>query len=397
MSAGAGAAASLGGAVREHADIDATKQVQAIQLLCAEIATEPDSSRRDDLGRDGYRRVLGLVQQLEQANTGVRSSLEAAADRSAAAQRGVQVVGVWLAARTLEMAVTIGTAVFGAFATGIAELESKLRPRAARALNTAHLRELVARSVGARTAAKQFLSTVLLQIPAPVSVATAGVAVQSAGAMGQGLFATTGLPPGTVVGEYRGEVLDAVAFDARYPARTDCDYVRMIIEACFCRVTVHIHDGGRRVLTRNARTCCPVFAIWLERSGDASCRRRVGRRSLDRPVINQPHAIPQPCRGCSLQLRRLRYEYHPSAWFRLHACPEFISLRVTGMDCVLQSETRTMSARCQRRSSSRFVKLALENSSFSTTGRSTGRGVEQVHRRQKRLRRWQARLRRRRT
>eukprot|EP01043_Picozoa_sp_COSAG02_P118037 COSAG02_NODE_54611_length_295_cov_0.775510_1_plen_30_part_10 len=30
MSAGTGAAASLGGAVREHADVDATKQVQAI-------------------------------------------------------------------------------------------------------------------------------------------------------------------------------------------------------------------------------------------------------------------------------------------------------------------------------------------------------------------------------
>ena len=226
MSSDAVAGASLGGAVREHADVDASEQVEAMQLLCANIATEPDSSRRDDLGRDGYRRVLGLVQRLQQANVGVRSALEAAADRSTGGQRGMQVVEVWQAARALEMAVTIGTAVFGAFANGITELEPKLRPRAARALNTAHLRELVAQSVGARAAAKQFLSAVLLQVPAPDSVAAARVAVKSAGVMGQGLFATVGLAPGTIVGEYRGEVLDALALDARYPARTDCDYVR---------------------------------------------------------------------------------------------------------------------------------------------------------------------------
>ena len=238
MSADAGAGATLGGATREHADIDASEQVQAMQLLCADIATEPDPSRRDDLGRHGYRSVLGLVQRIEQANACVRSALEAAADRNGVGQRGMHVVGVWEAARSLEMAVTVGTAVFGAFAAGITELQPKLRPRAARALNTAHLRELVAQGVGARTAAKQFLSTVLLQIPTSSSVAAAGVAVQSAGVMGQGLFATVGLAPGTVVGEYKGEVLDASGVDARYPGRTECDYVRRHYFCLFLRWTV---------------------------------------------------------------------------------------------------------------------------------------------------------------
>jgi hypothetical protein len=238
MSAEAGKGATLGGAAREHADADASEQAQAMQLLCADIATEPDPSRRDELGRDGYRRVLGLVQRIEQANVGVRSALEAAADRTGAGQRGVHVVGVWEAARSLEMAVTVGTAVFGAFATGITELQPKLRPRAARALNTGHLRELVAQGVGARTAAKQFLSAVLLQVPPPSSVAAAGVVVQSAGVMGQGLFAMVGLAPGTVVGEYKGEVLDALALDARYSTRTDCDYVRHDHFASSCPRTV---------------------------------------------------------------------------------------------------------------------------------------------------------------
>jgi hypothetical protein len=227
MSADAGIArGSIGGAVKEHADADAGEEVQTIELLCATIAVEADPSRRDDLGRDGYRRVLGLVQRIEQANAGVRSALQAAADRSAAGQHSTQVVGVWEAARNLETAVTVGTAVFTAFTNGITELGPELRPRAARALNTHHLRELVAQGIGARAAAKQFLSAVLLQTAAPVSAAATGVAVQNAGAMGQGLFAAVDLAPGTVVGEYRGEPLDALALHARYPARTDCDYVR---------------------------------------------------------------------------------------------------------------------------------------------------------------------------
>ena len=227
MSADGGTAgASFGGAAKEHADADADEQVQAMNLLCATIAVEADLSRRDDLGRDGYRRVLGLVQRIEQANVGVRSALQAAGDRSAAGQHGTQVVGVWEAARNLEMAVTVGTAVFTAFTNGITKLGPDLRPRAARALNTHHLRELVAQGIRARAAAKQFLSAVLLQTPAPLSAAAIGVAVQPAGTMGQGLFATADLAPGTVVGEYRGEVLDALALHARYPARAECDYVR---------------------------------------------------------------------------------------------------------------------------------------------------------------------------
>ena len=93
MSADAGIArGSIGGAVKEHADADAGEEVQTIELLCATIAVEADPSRRDDLGRDGYRRVLGLVQRIEQANAGVRSALQAAADRSAAGQHSTHVV-----------------------------------------------------------------------------------------------------------------------------------------------------------------------------------------------------------------------------------------------------------------------------------------------------------------
>lgn len=222
--AGAGQA-SLGAAVSEHAKADAGEQVQALELLCAAIAVEPDPSRRDHLGREGLRYVLELVQRLEKANLDVRSSLETAADRRAAVQRGPQVVGVWEATRNLETAVTVGTAVFSAFASGITELGPELRPRAARALNTQHLRELVAHGVAARVAAKQFLSAVLLQNVAPVSAAAVGVAVKSAGVMGQGLFATVDLVAGTVVGEYKGEVMDVAAFESRYPDRSDCDYV----------------------------------------------------------------------------------------------------------------------------------------------------------------------------
>ena len=226
MNADGGAEACLGGAVSEHADADAKEQVQAIHLLCAAIAVEVESARRDDLGRDGLRRVFGLVQQLDQANLGVRSALEAAADRAAAKQSGELVVGVWDAARNLETAVTVGTAVFTAFTTGISDLASQLRPQAARALNTQHLRELVAQGVAARTAAKTFLAAMLLQTPAPTTAAAAGLAVRSAGAMGQGLFAIVDLAPGTIIGEYKGEVLDAAELGARYPARTDSDYVR---------------------------------------------------------------------------------------------------------------------------------------------------------------------------
>ena len=53
MSSDAGTGACLGGAVSEHADADAKEQVQAIHLLCAAIAVEVESARRDDLGRDG--------------------------------------------------------------------------------------------------------------------------------------------------------------------------------------------------------------------------------------------------------------------------------------------------------------------------------------------------------
>jgi hypothetical protein len=223
---------SLGGAVSEHADADASTQVQAVNVLCAAIAVEADASRREELGREGYRRVLELVQGLEQANLGVRSAFEAAADRSATAatagngggQRGAQVIGVWEAARRLEAAVTVGTAVFGAFTTGMTELGSELRPRVSRALNTQHLRELVSQGIASRTAAKKFLSAVLLQAPAPAMPSF--LAVRGAGVMGQGLFATAALEPGTIVGEYKGEVLDAAALDARYPGHTDCDYVR---------------------------------------------------------------------------------------------------------------------------------------------------------------------------
>ena len=222
---------SLGGAVSEHADADASTQAQAVNVLCAAIAVVGDASRREELGREGYRRVLELVQGLEQANLGVRSAFEAAADRSATAatagngggQRGAQVIGVWEAARRLEAAVTVGTAVFGAFTTGMTELGSELRPRVSRALNTQHLRELVSQGIASRTAAKKFLSAVLLQAPAS---AMPFLAVRGAGVMGQGLFATAALEPGTIVGEYKGEVLDAAALDARYPGHTDCDYVR---------------------------------------------------------------------------------------------------------------------------------------------------------------------------
>ena len=222
---------SLGGAVSEHADTDASTQAQAVNVLCAAIAVVGDASRREELGREGYRRVLELVQGLEQANLGVRSAFEAAADRSATAatagngggQRGAQVIGVWEAARRLEAAVTVGTAVFGAFTTGMTELGSELRPRVSRALNTQHLRELVSQGIASRTAAKKFLSAVLLQAPAS---AMPFLAVRGAGVMGQGLFATAALEPGTIVGEYKGEVLDVAALDARYPGHTDCDYVR---------------------------------------------------------------------------------------------------------------------------------------------------------------------------
>ena len=222
---------SLGGAVSEHADADASTQAQAVNVLCAAIAVVGDASRREELGREGYRRVLELVQGLEQANLGVRSAFEAAADRSATAatagngggQRGAQVIGVWEAARRLEAAVTVGTAVFGAFTTGMTELGSELRPRVSRALNTQHLRELVSQGIASRTAAKKFLSAVLLQGPAS---AMPFLAVRGAGVMGQGLFATAALEPGTIVGEYKGEVLDAAALAARYPGHTDCDYVR---------------------------------------------------------------------------------------------------------------------------------------------------------------------------
>ena len=154
----AAAGGSLAGAVGEHASSDASSQSEAVTLLCASITVEKDAARREELGREAYRRVLGLAQSLEQAVAGIRSAFEAAADRgrqqaaSAAAAAGsasasavvggAQVIGVWEAARDLEEAVTVGTAVFNAFVSGMSELGDR-RPKVARVLNTQHLRELV--------------------------------------------------------------------------------------------------------------------------------------------------------------------------------------------------------------------------------------------------------------
>lgn len=227
------AGGSLAGAVSEHASSDASSQADACALLCASIMVEKAAAKREELGREGYRQVLGLAQSLEQAVTSIRSAFEAASDRgrqraaagsssgtgAVQAIGGGEVIAVWEAAKDLEEAITIGATVFNAFVSGINALGPKVRPKVARVLNTQHLRELVSQGIATRTAAKQFLTAVLLETAAaPATAEATGLVISDTDSMGRGLFASAVVDPGCVVGEYRGHVLDAAGLAAKYPA-----------------------------------------------------------------------------------------------------------------------------------------------------------------------------------
>ena len=208
------------GAASEHAAAEGEAQAEAMAALCAALGAEADAARREELGREGFKRVLTATQSTAAATAAVRAAFEAAADRSATGGRGAQVVAVWEVTKRLEGAITSSTALFSAFARGVGELGER-RPKAAQALNTDHLRKVVLEAVGARRAAKEFLVAVLLGTPAPPTAEAASLAVRPAGAMGQGIFATAPLPCGQVVGEYRGEPLDALGMARRYPGSVD--------------------------------------------------------------------------------------------------------------------------------------------------------------------------------
>lgn len=163
-------------------------------LSCGRTCT-PSAADRDA--------VLSHARELQEAT---------AAGESALFDAGLpevlpQIVPVYDAARRVEGAVTVGTAVFSSF----------VRRGAADAALSSKLRRLVLRAVAIRTATKELLAQKLLRSPAPESAAALGLKVRAAEGMGRGLFATRALEEGVVIGQYTGDVLDVTDFVTRYP------------------------------------------------------------------------------------------------------------------------------------------------------------------------------------
>ena len=68
----------------------------------------------------------------------------------------------------------------------------------------------------------------LLSAPAPATAEAAGLAIMDADDMGRGLFASGVIEPGCVVGEYRGEALDAAGLATKYPGSEGSDYLMKV-------------------------------------------------------------------------------------------------------------------------------------------------------------------------
>ena len=155
---------------------------------------------------------------------------------------------IFLLASRLETACRLCTALASAFFCGIAansvhrlaadrEKHSKMHSR---------LRVLVVRAVSLSTEVKGLLTQALLSSPQSVlgqeclEVRTSwlgqpeGVAVDAGSTAGSGLFATVSIPAGTLVGEYRGEVLCADDVARRFSADGRTDESRFVVGSSGC-------------------------------------------------------------------------------------------------------------------------------------------------------------------
>ena len=199
-----------------------------------------DGAQEGVQGRGGGRRrgassergsVPELARALEAATHAVRRCC----------RQGGPVADVFEAATRLQAGLATSAPAFGAAAS------RRRSPRRTTAETAdGRLRSLVLKAVAARTAANSLLSEALLAQRADEAD---GLAVRRVPGMGRGLFATTPLESGRVVGDYTGTLLDAAGLASRYPDGPEsADYLLRVapgrwVDAagsrCICRFVNH--------------------------------------------------------------------------------------------------------------------------------------------------------------